>query len=189
MACALWRRCNPTVTNAGLSFVLSMGFTEVLLIGVDLGQKTAASHHSSLSVYHDLEKRSKGKIKAGGEELEQSLVPGNFGGEVYANWILSLSRNEMELLLSWPNPVGREHAVYNLNDGALINGAIPARYSDLNAFKPLADKPAIISAIKNRNFKYLEKCHPLRQGSRRPVSTELSRVEKITDATQENQHR
>ncbi|HAV13958.1 MAG TPA: hypothetical protein DCX06_10790, partial [Opitutae bacterium] len=148
--------CNPTVTNAGLSFVLSMGFTEVLLIGVDLGQKTAASHHSSLSVYHDLEKRSKGKIRPGGAELEQSLIPGNFGGEVYANWILRRSRSDMEHLLSLPNPVGREHAVYNLNDGALINGAIPTRYSDLNAFRPLADKPAIISAIKNRNFKSLE---------------------------------
>jgi len=148
--------CNPTVTNAGLSFVLSMGFTEVLLIGVDLGQKTAASHHSSLSVYHDLEKRSKGKIRPGGAELEQSLMPGNFGGEVYANWILRRSRIDMEHLLSLPNPVGREHAVYNLNDGALINGAIPTRYSDLNAFKTLADKPAIISAIKNRNFKSLE---------------------------------
>ena len=148
---------NPTVTNAGLAFVLSMGFTEVLLIGVDLGQKTAASHHSSLSIYHEMEKRSKGKIKASGEELEQSLIPGNFGGEVYANWILSLSRNMMELLLSRPNPVGREHVVYNLNDGALISGAIPARYSDLNAFTPLADKPAIISAIKSRNFKHLEK--------------------------------
>jgi len=149
--------CNPTVTNAGLSFALSMGFTEILLIGVDLGQKTAASHHSSLSVYHDLEKRSKGKIKPGIEERQLSLIPGNFGGEVYADWILSFSRNEMEILLSWPNPVGREHAVYNLNDGALINGAIPARYSDLNAFRPLADKPAIIAAIKNRNFKHLEK--------------------------------
>ena len=149
--------CNPTVTNAGLSFVLSMGFTEVLLIGVDLGQKTAASHHSSLSVYHDLEKRSKGKIRPGGAGLQQSLVPGNFGGEVYADWILSRSRREMEHLLSLPNPVGREHAVYNLNDGALINGAIPKRYSDLNSFRPLADKPAIISAIKNRNFKSLER--------------------------------
>ena len=148
--------CNPTVANAGLSFVLSMGFTEVLLIGVDLGQKTAASHHSSLSVYHDLEKRSKGKIRPGGAGLQQSLVPGNFGGEVYADWILSRSRREMEHLLSLPNPVGREHAVYNLNDGALINGAIPKRYSDLNSFRPLADKPAIISAIKNRNFKSLE---------------------------------
>ena len=148
--------CNPTVTNAGLSFVLSMGFTEILLIGVDLGQKTAASHHSSLSVYHDLEKRSKGKIKSGIEERQLSLIPGNFGGEVYADWILGMSRNEMEVLLSWPNPVGREHAVYNLNDGALINGAIPTRYRDLNAFRPLADKPAIISAIKNRNFKYLK---------------------------------
>jgi hypothetical protein len=148
--------CNPTVTNAGLSFVLSMGFTEILLIGVDLGQKTAASHHSSLSVYHDLEKRSKGKIDHGFDARQQSLVPGNFGGEVYADLILSLSRNEMEVLLSWPNPVGREHAVYNLNDGALINGAIPTRYPDLNAFRPLADKPAIIAAIKNRNFKYLE---------------------------------
>ncbi|MDC3364665.1 DUF115 domain-containing protein [Pseudomonadales bacterium] len=149
--------CNPTVANAGLSFVLSMGFTEVLLIGVDLGQKTAASHHSSLSVYHDLEKRSKGKIRPGGAGLQQSLVPGNFGGEVYADWILSRSRREMEHLLSLPNPVGREHAVYNLNDGALINGAIPKRYSDLNSFRPLADKPAIISAIKNRNFKSLER--------------------------------
>lgn len=149
--------CNPTVTNAGLSFVLSMGFTEILLIGVDLGQKTAASHHSSLSIYHEIEKRSNGKIDHGFDLRERSLVPGNFGGEVYADWVLSMSRSEMELLLSWPNPVDRKHAVYNLNDGALINGAIPARYSDLNAFTPLADKPAIISAIKTRNFKHLER--------------------------------
>jgi hypothetical protein len=149
--------CNPTVTNAGLAFVLSMGFTEILLIGVDLGQKTAAAHHSSFSVYHDLEKRSKGKIKPGGEGLPQSLTPGNFGGEVYADWILTLSRSEMELLLNSPNPIGRAHAVYNLNDGALINGAIPARHSDLKAFTPLTDKPAIISAIKSRNFKHLGK--------------------------------
>jgi len=149
-------QCNPTVTNAGLSFALSMGFTDILLIGVDLGQKSKDAHHSSLSIYHELEKRSKGKVNAGTLTLEQKTIPGNFGGEVYASSLLSLSRNGMEVLLRLPNPVGREANVYNLNDGALIDGAKPARYSDLKPFLPISDKAEIISAIKKNNFKHLD---------------------------------
>jgi hypothetical protein len=151
--------CNPTVTNAGLSFALSMGFTEILLVGVDLGQKTPDTHHSSLSIYHDLEERSKGKIQTGLKALKQSVTPGNFGGDVYTNWILNLSRNEMEVLLRLPNPAGRQAAVYNLNDGALIEGTIPARYGDLKDIKPVSDKAGIITAIKQRNFKHLGEVH------------------------------
>ena len=51
--------CNPTVTNAGLSFAISMGFQSIILIGVDLGMKQEGEHHSQLSVYFDVERAKK----------------------------------------------------------------------------------------------------------------------------------
>jgi hypothetical protein len=117
----------PTVTNTAIDFALSAGFKSIYLFGVDMGSKDKEKHHSQHTVYLNLmpEEDHLKKILAH-QPSNDIVVPGNFGGEAHANKILAVARRMMSAAISnYPDA-----KVYNLNDGALIEHAIPLRPED-----------------------------------------------------------
>lgn len=107
---------NPTCVNTALSLCLSLGMSEIYLLGIDLGMKDEAQHHASISQYYDDE-----VDMLYGVERATMTVPANFGGEVKTTYFLNLCRATIEMLLAHSQKAN----VYNLNDGALIEGTQP----------------------------------------------------------------
>ena len=117
----------PTVTNMAVSVALSMGFRCIYLIGVDMGYKEKEQHHSKHTAYlGKMPEADHLRRLLSKRPSREKTVPGNFGGEVTTNNILEMSRLHLEYTLR-PNTQAR---VYNLNDGALIDGAIPLPQED-----------------------------------------------------------
>lgn len=117
----------PTVTNAAMDYALCAGFKTIYLFGVDMGSKDKEKHHSQHTVYVNLlpEEDHLKKILAH-QPSNDIVVPGNFGGEAHANKILAFARRMMSFSIGgYPDA-----KVYNLNDGALIENAIPLRPED-----------------------------------------------------------
>lgn len=145
--------CNPTVTNGGLSYALTMGFEEIYLFGVDLGVREDGAHHSSLSLYYDLEKKTKQKGYSGFERKEGDYeISGNFGDKVTTNPVLHSTKTNMEILMRHFSRSGYTFNVYNPNRGAFIDGAKPIEQKDLPSPKPLANKAQLVSEIKETYF-------------------------------------
>jgi hypothetical protein len=134
----------PTVTNTAIDFALSAGFKNIYLFGVDFGSKDKEKHHSKHTVYMNLmpEEDHLKKILAH-QPANDIIVPGNFGGEVHANKVLSFARPMMGHSISmYPDA-----KVYNLNDGALIEHAIPLPPEDFaKTWTGGCDKRAIVEA-------------------------------------------
>lgn len=112
----------PTVTNMGLSLAFSLGFKRIYLFGVDMGYKEEGRHHSRHTAY--LGKMPEAdhlrRLLSKKPSMEKT-VPGNFGGAATTTNILEMARLHMEQSILF-NPQAK---VYNLNDGALIEGALP----------------------------------------------------------------
>jgi len=109
----------PTVSNFVLSFFLSSGFTNLYLIGTDLGFVDIKHHHSRGSAYFT----STGKETFDYADLQNiSLqVRGNFRPYVNTKTEFDLARMSMEkAILS-----ARSAICYNTSDGAYIKGAQP----------------------------------------------------------------
>lgn len=145
--------CNPTVTNAGLSFALSMGFKEIYLFGVDLGVREDGAHHSSLSLYYDLEKKTQKKGFSGFERKAGDYeIAGNFGDKVTTNPVLHGTKTNMEILIRHLKRSGQEFNIYNPNRGALIDGTITVAQEDLPMPNTEMQKKLAIEAIKRLHF-------------------------------------
>ena len=151
--------CNPTVTNAGLSFALAMGFKQIYLLGIDLGMGKQGEHHSKLSIYHDLEEKTQTKGHSDFEDTRHNFdVPGNFGGSVSSNIYFDATRFNMEVLLHHYQKIGGDIHCYNPNDGAFIRGATPIRTEDIllspspSATASPIDKHALQAHIASRCF-------------------------------------
>lgn len=143
--------CNPTVTNAGLSAALVMGFRKMVLVGVDLGMKDDEDHHSSLSIYYDIEKK---KAEKSNNNKNNYKIAGNFGGEVTTNAILHATRSSMEMLITQVKRQNIELTIYNPNDGAYIDGTLPTAAEDLPSFSG-TNKAEIIQQLLSNNIKPL----------------------------------
>ncbi|MEZ0223743.1 MAG: motility associated factor glycosyltransferase family protein [Alphaproteobacteria bacterium] len=137
----------PTVTNTAIDFTLSAGFKNIYLFGVDLGSKDKEKHHSQHTVYLNLmpEEDHLKKILAH-QPTNDIIVPGNFGGEVHANKVLSFARPMMSHNISrYPDA-----KVYNLNDGALIEFTIPLPPESFGeSWAGGCDKRATVEAAMN----------------------------------------
>ena len=151
--------CNPTVTNAGLSFAISMGFQSIILIGVDLGMKQEGEHHSQLSVYFDVERAKKERFHRFKKEANSQKIPGNFGEDVYTNPKLHATKTNLEILLRHTHRVVDGIKVYNPNDGAFIDGTITARQEELPPIVPLENKTNVIAQLKSDHFCSLPPVH------------------------------
>lgn len=138
--------CNPTVTNAGLSAAITLGFRELIFLGIDLGMHQESAHHSSLSIYHDIEKKNKIKEKTNIKTYE---IEGNFGGKVQTNPILHASKNNMEILLRQAQRQGINMHILNPNNGALILETTTIKPEDLPQFNQLSQrKKTIVNKLK-----------------------------------------
>ncbi len=105
----------PTVTAAGVALAAEFGFKEIYLFGVDLGSKDPKKHHSEKSNYYDPDSMLS-KIKV---DLDIPL-PGNFGGQVYANRWFMQTKYAIEMTIK-----KKGVKVYNTSDGVKIEGAVP----------------------------------------------------------------
>lgn len=145
--------CNPTVTNAGLSFALAMGFTEIYLVGVDLGMSPEGDHHSTLSPYHALAAKTQIKDLSPLENTKTNyFIKGNFVDQVSTSVFLDSTRVNMQILLTYYERTKGSIKVYNSNNGALIKGTIPTPLADIKDFSYLNDKSAIIEQLKQTHF-------------------------------------
>ncbi|HEY6529026.1 MAG TPA: 6-hydroxymethylpterin diphosphokinase MptE-like protein [Cellvibrionaceae bacterium] len=145
--------CNPTVTNAGLSYALAMGFTEIYLVGVDLGMSPEGDHHSTLSPYHSLAAKTQIKDLSPLENTKTNyFIKGNFVDQVSTSVFLDSTRVNMQILLTYYERTKGGINVYNSNNGALIKGTIPKPLAEITDFTALSDKNIIIDSLKHTHF-------------------------------------
>jgi hypothetical protein len=143
------RFMNPTVTNMALSFALNGGFETICLLGVDLGSKNRKQHHAKSSAYY---KKTSSLSTTPVEAIDQIQVKGNFRKKIWSNKTLDFSRINMihalkELATPWQK-------VYNLSDGAYIEGATPKRAKEVEL--PLnSDKKSILNAFCENMFQHV----------------------------------
>jgi len=124
--------CNPTVTNAGLSFALCLGFSNIFLLGVDLGMQNGKSHHSGLSIHYDIERQTqKSGFTFFENEQNHYSIPANFGGEISTHPILHNTKVNMEILLRLYHHKDDNLKVYNPNRGAKIEGTKTIQPGDM----------------------------------------------------------
>jgi len=126
--------CSPMVGNSGFSFAAHLS-DEIYMCGFDVGFHKNKRVHASGSYYDDLD-----DIKEG------SPVRGNFKDEVLSDDLLNLSRQNLEMTIA----LLKLKKVYNLSDGAFINGTIPKHSYEIK-LTPI-NKEKYIKQIVN-NFK------------------------------------
>tara|TARA_R110002072_G_scaffold98616_1_gene216982 strand:+ start:8916 stop:10910 length:1995 start_codon:yes stop_codon:yes gene_type:complete len=128
---------DPTVVNAGLGFVQEMGFQEIYLFGVDMGQRGTDKHHAAVS-YHYTE----GAIIA--QSPFNIEVPANFGGKAKTTQGLFWALDSIQRLVkSGP----RRIKYYNCSNGALLNDVPPKLPRTVNLDELTEDKAAIVNEI------------------------------------------
>lgn len=140
-------RSNPTCTNGGVDFALRMGFGQVYLFGVDLGFRDNTKHHAAASLYFDADEKS-AQLSAMLEQSERNHrdskpIEANFGGMVQTIELYQHAKDAMEASIKeFP-----EARVFNLNDGALIHGAVPCRAEDAQLPEAVPGKGAVLEAV------------------------------------------
>lgn len=108
---------DPLCCNAAFAAAVNLGFRNIYLFGLDLGQKDAHRHHAKDSVYYSAEHGAWDEIY---RKRVDRRVPGNFGGEVLTWWAFDAGRKMLAA-------VQRYHRanLVNCSDGARIEGARP----------------------------------------------------------------
>jgi len=121
--------CSPMVGNTGFSFGCHFS-DEIYMVGFDVGFKKGSRMHSKNSFYDDKD-----------DKIEGYPIKGNFSKDIYSNDLLNLSRQNLEVTISHLKP----KKVYNLSDGAYIDGTIPKKSDTINL--PKIDKQKYIQNI------------------------------------------
>ncbi len=115
--------CNPTVTNAGLSFAVYAGFKHIALVGVDLGAPDPSLHHSRKTAYYD----SQGPLANFKGDFDRVVTLPD-GRKVFTNSLFFWSKAAIEdLIKSHP-----DIRVYNLSQGLHFEGTIKIEPDALN---------------------------------------------------------
>jgi len=124
--------CSPMVGNTGFSF--SCHFSdEIYMCGFDVGFLKNKKVHASGSYYDDKD-----------DTKEGYPVRGNFRDEVMSDDLLNLSRQNLEMTISLLKP----KKIYNLSDGAFINGAMPKNSNEIQ-LTPINKEKFINEIIEN----------------------------------------
>ncbi len=143
---------NPTVSNCALSFAISMGFSEIYLVGVDLALTDLGQHHSSNSPHYDLEEHI--------EDIKEAIYTysegnfdtrANFGGRVKTHSTLNRARLSLERLIHYTKLAYPGFRCYNSNNGAYIEGTTAINVDNIRTFQAV-DKGEAIAKIKDNNF-------------------------------------
>jgi hypothetical protein len=124
--------CSPMVGNTGFSFAAHLS-DEIYMCGFDVGFHKNKRVHASGSYYDDKD-----------DTKEGSPVRGNFRDEVLSDDLLNLSRQNLEMTIAFLKP----KKVYNLSDGAFINGAIPKHSNEIK-LTPIKKDKYIKEIIQN----------------------------------------
>jgi len=113
--------CNPLVSNFGLSMAADLGFKNIYLAGVDCGMVDVNHHHSKSSnlYYNDSGETTQTYNK-------EATVKGNFRQTVYTTDLFKSSKKALEAKISSVKNI----KVFNLSDGAFINGTTPLKVDD-----------------------------------------------------------
>ncbi|NIB43229.1 motility associated factor glycosyltransferase family protein [Pseudomaricurvus alkylphenolicus] len=167
--------CNPTVTNSGLSAAIYLGFMEIYLFGVDLGMINEDEHHSKNSLYYEMKESTQDIV---GQRYKENTYQrkGNFRDKIITNTDFDTSRSNMEAIIGFVKK-GRDIKIYNLNDGAFIEGATPLHLVDFNPSQKERAKSEYLDELLSASFlsyeakhldadairsKYLQEFYPLR---------------------------
>jgi hypothetical protein len=126
----------PTCVNTAMAAAISLGFTEIALMGTDCGTRAGGRDHASGTVY------SGGLVKA--RDNFPIEVEGNFGGVAKTDWVYDACRRML----------GEAIKVYglspiNCSDGALIPGARPVVPEAVEIDAPAVDHEALIGDLKH----------------------------------------
>jgi hypothetical protein len=126
----------PTCVNTAMAAAISLGFTEIALMGTDCGTRVGGRDHASGTVY------SGGLVKA--RDNFPIEVEGNFGGVAKTDWVYDACRRML----------GEAIKVYglspiNCSDGALIPGARPVVPEAVEIVAPAVDHEALIGDLKH----------------------------------------
>jgi len=127
---------SPIVGNAGFAFAANYTDT-IYLCGMDLGFKIGEKKHASGSFYDSRDDIAKDGIK----------IKGNFEEYVYTDSLYLSSKDKIEKMIKLLNL-----KVYNLSDGAYINGSIPLKDATLNSIDKNKITPKILKTFSNKNF-------------------------------------
>ncbi|MEH8015925.1 DUF115 domain-containing protein [Rheinheimera muenzenbergensis] len=136
----------PLVANTGLSYAFTLGFGEVYLVGVDNGYLDGKTH-SANSIYANNENYK--KIVDKGARIK---LKGNLTQDVMATNLLMLAHKFMEGLVKTDKKI----SVYNVGEGAYIEGAIPLIEEDVFVRTARGPKAEVVESIKSRFFKKLD---------------------------------
>lgn len=137
----------PTVSNFACDLFSSLGFTNIYLLGIDLGFADVRHHHSKESGYY-LED-GKEAYDYGEKNNTSLVVPGNFRRVVNTKHEFKVSRQIIEQVLVKKQ---KTQTFYNCSDGAKINGAIPLNTEDLLIVTGVKQKKSAIMRIKHGAF-------------------------------------
>ena len=106
---------SPIVGNSGVAFAKTFS-NEIYLCGMDLGFRLGEKKHSKNSFYDSEDDVSKNGIK----------IKGNFSDDIYTDSLLLSAKRNLEKIIEIFNL-----KVYNLSDGAFIEGSIPLKDKNL----------------------------------------------------------
>lgn len=134
------RHCNPTVSNAALSFAQEIGCHEIYLFGTDMGSLDSGIHHSK-DAYH----YTKGaKFQ---DQIYNMPVPANFGGTCHTNMGLYWARDALSTAMK---TTGTGQRYYNCANGAFIEGALAKNSSSIRLKDvPGGKRPIIDKLVEN----------------------------------------
>jgi hypothetical protein len=137
----------PTVSNFAIDLFSTIGFTNIYLIGVDLGFVDVKHHHSKSSGYY--QKDGKETYDFTNSANTSLIVPGNFRPTVNTKHEFKVSRQVIEQVTS-AKPKGQEF--YNCSDGAKIKGTLPIRPDELLIVVTEQQKTQIVEKLKTKIF-------------------------------------
>jgi hypothetical protein len=120
---------SPIVGNSGVAFSAVFS-NEIYLCGMDLGYRLGERKHTKNSFYDNLDDTATNGIK----------IKGNFSDDIYTDSMLLSSKQNLEKLIKILNL-----KVYNLSDGAFIEGSFPLK----DKLLPKIDKEKYIKKILN----------------------------------------
>jgi hypothetical protein len=133
---------DPLCCNAAFAAAVNLGFRNITLFGLDLGQKDARRHHAKDSVYYSAEHGEWDDIY---RKRVDRKVPGNFGGEVLTWWAFDAGRKMLAA-------VQRYHRanLVNCSDGARIEGARPQAAATLTLPQPAISKAQALAQVEGQ---------------------------------------
>ena len=132
----------PCIANTAVAVAARLGFETMYLFGSDCGWRDARHHHSKNTIYYTIDEYELS------EKDKEYATPGNFGGTIYSNLVLTWTREMLEQKIQI-----FKLTAFNCSDGAFIKGSIPKLVETLD-FPQIVDKEAVFKRIRDESVFY-----------------------------------